>query len=100
MPPEPVATPTPQPTQFSPAPTPPDTPPAQPSVSLTAKQAFPQQTPEPTDNSYVFSPSPDIINLANNNDLSVQTLSAEAKKIADRNKKLLGEEEEVIISLR
>lgn len=100
LPPEPVATPTPQPTQFSPTPTPPATPPDQSSVSSTAEQTFPQQTPEPTDNSYVFNPSPDIINLANNNDLSVQTLSAEAKKIADRNKKLLGEEEEVIISLR
>lgn len=100
LPPEPVATPTPQPTQFSPAPTPPATPPDQSSVSSTAEQAFPQQTPQPADNSYVFNPSPDIINLANNNDLSVQTLSAEAKKIADRNKKLLGEEEEVIISLR
>lgn len=100
LPPEPVATITPQPTQFSPTPTPPAIPPAQSSVSSTAEQAFSQQTPEPTDNSYVFNPSPDIINLANNNDLSVQTLSAEAKKIADRNKKLLGEEEEVIISLR
>ena len=111
LPPEPVATPTPQPTQFSPTPTPqptqfsptptpPATPPAQSSVSSTAEQTFPQQTPKPADNSYVFNPSPDIINLANNNDLSVQTLSAEAKKIADRNKKLLGEEEEVVISLR
>ena len=100
LPPEPVAIPTPQPAQFSPTPTPPAAPPAQSSVSSTAEQTFPQQTPEPTDNSYVFNPSPDIINLANNNDLSVQTLSAEAKKIADRNKKLLGEEEEVIISLR
>lgn len=100
LPPEPVAIPTPQPAQFSPTPTPPATPPDQSSVSSTAEQAFPQQTPQPADNSYVFNPSPDIINLANNNDLSVQTLSAEAKKIADRNKKLLGEEEEVIISLR
>ena len=99
LPPESVATITPQPTQFSPTPQSVQ-PPAQPSVSSTAEQTFPQQTPESTDNSYVFNPSPDIINLANNNDLSVQTLSAEAKKIADRNKKLLGEEEEVIISLR
>ncbi len=101
LPPEPVAIPAPQPAHFNPTLTPqPVQTPAQPLVSSTAEQAFPQQTPEPADNSYVFTPSPDIINLANNNDLSVQTLSAEAKKIADRNKKLLGEEEEVIISLR
>lgn len=99
LPPESVAIPTPQPTQSSPTPQSAQ-PQAQSSVSSTAEQTFPQQTPEPTDNSYIFNPSPDIINLANNNDLSVQTLSAEAKKIADRNKKLLGEEEEVIISLR
>lgn len=99
LPPESVAIPTPQPTQSSPTPQSAQ-PQAQSSVSSTAEQTFPQQTPEPTDNSYIFNPSPDIINLANNNDLSVQTLSAEAKKIADRNKKLLGEEEEVVISLR
>ncbi len=66
-----------------------------------------QQTQHPEPNSqatsptaYDFNPSPDIINLANNNDLSIQTLAAEAKKISDYNKKLLGEEEEVVISLR
>lgn len=48
---------------------------------------------------YVFQTSPDIINLANNNDLSVQTIASEAKKINEQNKKILGEEE-IVISLR
>jgi hypothetical protein len=63
-------------------------------------QSIPPESTQSPSNDYHFNPSPDIINLANNNDLSVQTLAAEAKKITDRNKKLLGEEEEVIISLR
>ena len=82
--------------QFAPqfAPQPPFTPPQSGPQSMS-----PESTQSPS-NDYHFNPSPDIINLANNNDLSVQTLAAEAKKIADRNKKLLGEEEEVVISLR
>lgn len=73
--------------------------PPQPDFNQTFNNQITNQPPaEPTNHN--FNPSPDIINLANNNDLSVQTLAAEAKKIADRNKKLLGEEEEVIISLR
>ena len=63
-------------------------------------QSIPPESTQSPSNDYHFNPSPDIINLANNNDLSVQTLATEAKKIADRNKKLLGEEEEVVISLR
>jgi len=63
-------------------------------------QSIPPESTQALSNDYHFNPSPDIINLANNNDLSVQTLAAEAKKITDRNKKLLGEEEEVVISLR
>ncbi len=63
-------------------------------------QSIPPESTQTPSNDYHFNPSPDIINLANNNDLSVQTLAAEAKKITDRNKKLLGEEEEVVISLR
>ena len=65
-----------------------------------APQPVPPESTQSSSNDYHFNPSPDIINLANNNDLSVQTLAAEAKKITDRNKKLLGEEEEVVISLR
>ena len=65
----------------------------------------PSVAPEPVEptsqSSYVFTPpSQDIINLANNNDLTIQTIASEAKKITDRRKKLLGEEEEVVISLR
>ena len=63
-------------------------------------QSIPPESTQTPSNDYHFNPSPDIINLANNNDLSVQTLAAEAKKITNRNKKLLGEEEEVVISLR
>ena len=63
-------------------------------------QSIPPESTQSPSNDYHFNPSPDIINLANNNDLSVQTLATEAKKITDRNKKLLGEEEEVVISLR
>ena len=63
-------------------------------------QSIPPESTQTPSNDYHFNPSPDIINLANNNDLSVQTLATEAKKITDRNKKLLGEEEEVVISLR
>lgn len=65
-----------------------------------APQPVPPESTQTPSNDYHFNPSPDIINLANNNDLSVQTLATEAKKITDRNKKLLGEEEEVVISLR
>lgn len=71
----------------------------QPDLNQAFNHQITNQPPvEPTNHS--FNPSPDIINLANNNDLSVQTLATEAKKIADRNKKLLGEEEEIVISLR
>lgn len=71
----------------------------QPDFNQSFDNHFPNQPPTELVN-HNFNPSPDIINLANNNDLSVQTLATEAKKIADRNKKLLGEEEEIIISLR
>ena len=72
----------------------------QPQFILPQPSSIPPESTQTPSNDYHFNPSPDIINLANNNDLSVQTLAAEAKKITDRNKKLLGEEEEVIISLR
>lgn len=67
---------------------------------ITESPDFPTGTPQNPQNSYDFSPSPDIINLANNSDLSVQTIATEAKKIADRKKSLLGDEDEVVISLR
>ena len=104
MPPEQFQTPQPMPEfipqdqspQFAPqfAPQPQFIPP-QPSL-----QSIPPESTQSPSNDYHFNPSPDIINLANNNDLSVQTLATEAKKITNRNKKLLGEEEEVVISLR
>lgn len=42
--------------------------------------------------------SPDIINLANNSDLSIETIAHEAKRIHDKEEKL--PENEVVISLR
>lgn len=41
--------------------------------------------------------SPDIINLANNSDLSIETLAREARRIHEKEASL--EEEEVVISL-
>lgn len=43
--------------------------------------------------------SPDIINLANNSDLSIETIAHEAKRIREREGQSLGKEE-VVISLR
>lgn len=69
------------------------------SLSTSISQPTPNSAEQSLDHA-AFHPSPDIINLANNNDLSIQTIASEAKKISDRNKKLLGEEDEVVISLR
>ncbi len=76
----------PEPTQ--PAPTQP--------VPQPAPQPAPEPQPEPTPTSNPPT-SPDIINLANNSDLSVETLAHEAKRIRDKEEKA---DEEVVISLR
>lgn len=57
----------------------------------------PQATPEPEKPSEKPL-SPDIINLANNPDLSVETIAREANRIHEKEKKL--SEDEVVISLR
>jgi hypothetical protein len=54
-----------------------------------------QKQPEPTSEKVV---SPDIINLANNPDLSIETIAHEAKRIRQKEKDL--PEDEVVISLR
>ena len=54
----------------------------------------PQPIPATTSNQPV---SPDIINLANNSDLSIETLAHEAKRIREKEEKSSGE---VVISLR
>lgn len=51
-------------------------------------------------NTTTIQPSPDIINLAtNHDDLSVETIAAQAKRLIS-NKEILGGEDEVVISLR
>ena len=52
--------------------------------------------PEPTTSENVV--SPDIISLANNSDLSIETIAHEARRIHEKEEKL--PEEEVVISLR
>lgn len=56
----------------------------------------PQQAPETTQSASTLEVSPDIINLANNSDLSISTIANEARRIQE--KKL--EDGEVEISLR
>lgn len=56
----------------------------------------PQQTSEPAQSASTLEVSPDIINLANNSDLSISTIANEARRIQE--KKL--EDSEVEISLR
>ena len=59
-----------------------------------------QPQPEPEDaTTSEMPPSPDIINLANNPDLSIETIAREANRIHQKEAKL-DEEEEVVISLR
>jgi hypothetical protein len=76
--------PIPQPTQ---APTP---------AAVTAPQPVSVVEPITTSEKVV---SPDIINLANNSDLSIETIAHEAKRIHQQETKTL-DEEEVVISLR
>ncbi|HEY0965063.1 MAG TPA: PrgI family protein [Candidatus Saccharimonadales bacterium] len=59
--------------------------------------ATPQNTPiEPVENTSEISPSPDIIKLANNSDLSIETIAHEANRIKKRESL---PEDEVVISL-
>jgi hypothetical protein len=79
QPPVPKPVPTPQPAAVTPA---------QPPVVA-------NNPPEPTSEKVV---SPDIINLANNSDLSIETIAHEANRIHEKEEKL--SEDEVVISLR
>lgn len=74
--------------------------------SVPAPQPVPQPQPEPAAATPQSSPStsekpisPDIINLANNSDLSIETIAHEAQRIQEREEEKLPEEE-VVISLR
>lgn len=90
--PQPVAAPAPQqPVLAQPLPAPVITP-------EVAPQAQPISPPEPpiTSENVV---SPDIINLANNSDLSIETIAHEAKRIHEKEEEKLPEDE-VVISLR
>lgn len=81
----PLAATTPTPTSATPAATTPTPAPATPAEP-------PTQTTSGT------SVSPDIISLANNNDLSIETIAREAHRIEEKHKR--DEEQEVVISLR
>lgn len=67
---------------------------------IQSEQPTIDQSSQHSQNTYTFSPTPDIINLANNDNLSIQTIAAEAKKINQRRKLIDGENEEVVISLK
>jgi hypothetical protein len=84
-----------QPVNFNPYPTNMRQTVIQPLSELPQKPTSPQSTPEPTTTSEIHT-SPDIINLANNNDLSIETIAHEANRIKQ---KKLDSDEEVVISL-
>jgi hypothetical protein len=67
----------------------------QPKTTPPAPQPEPQKPAAPTSEKQV---SPDIINLANNPDLSVETIAREAQRIRQKEETL--PEDEVVISLR
>lgn len=71
----------------------------QPVMSVAAPQpiASPPVIPTPFITTSEKPPSPDIINLANNADLSIETIAHEAKRIHDKQEDL---NEEVVISFR
>ena len=69
----------------------------QPLSEQLVKQATPAPIP-PTTSTSVKPVSPDIINLANQHDLSIETIAREANRIKQREEKL--SEDEVVISLR
>ncbi len=64
---------------------------------MSAQPAPAPQPPEPTVNTSANPVSPDIINLATNADLSVETIAREAHRITEKESK---PDDEVIISLR
>lgn len=97
--PEPAATPEPAPqsTQTEPQSTPapqPQNAPAEPAEQPAAKKSDDTAASTTSDNGV----SPDIMNLANNSDLSIETLAREAHRLSD--KKASEMAEEVVISLR
>lgn len=65
--------------------------------SVIAPQGQQVQAPQQPNPTSEKAPSPDIINLANNPDLSVETIAREANRIHEREKL---SEDEVVISLR
>lgn len=69
--------------------------PAAPIISTPPQPAAPQTAPAPTSETVL---SPDIISLANNSDLSIETIAHEANRIHQKEESL--PEEEVVISLR
>ena len=92
----PQPTPTPQPREVTPeiqvAPVEPAPQPAQ-----QTPEPHPTPTPEPAPTTSEKPLSPDIISLANNSDLSIETIAHEANRI---NKRLEESDDEVVISLR
>jgi len=75
----------------------PSTPAAQTTPASSAPQpATASSQPEPSQTTSVNEVSPDIINLANQNDLSIETIANEAKRIKAKQ----AEDGEVVISLR
>ncbi len=71
--------------------------PQAPAQQAAAQPPQAQQPPQAETSTSEKPISPDIINLANNSDLSVETLAREAKRIHEKEANL--EEEEVVISL-
>lgn len=71
------------------------TPAVPPAPAAISPEPAQNNAPEPTSNTVV---SPDIINLANNSDLSIETIAHEANRIHEKEKGL--PEDEVVISLR
>ena len=91
--PQPVA----PPIQPTPQPAPVATPTPTPAPPVAAPLPPAAQTPPPSTSEKPV--SPDIINLANNHDLSIETISREAKRIKENEEKA-GDDQEVVISLR
>lgn len=90
--PQPSAQPTPDPQlQFNPYPS------AMRQAVIQPEQPAPAEANVPQNTSQAPVP-PDIMNLANNSDLSIETIAHEAKRIHERDEKL--SDEEVMISLR
>lgn len=67
-------------------------------VAVTPEQPTPAQSAETVDTTSKNEVEPDIINLANNSDLSIETIAHEASRIQERHHK--PDDGEVLISLR